>query len=174
MHPLRLFHYCPRCGSEHFLENDHRSKRCADCGFVYYHNASAATAAFIFNRAGTALLAVRRALDPARGTLDLPGGFVDGGEGLEEGLRREVREEVGAEVTALRYLFSLPNVYPYSGFEVHTSDAFFVCEIRDESAVAGRDDAAAAMWVEIDALQPDDFGLDSIRQAVKRMLELRK
>ena len=36
MHPLHLFQYCPRCGSHRFVENNASSKRCEDCGFVYY------------------------------------------------------------------------------------------------------------------------------------------
>ena len=35
---------------------------------------------------------------------DLFGGHVDGGESLEEALRREAREELGIEVLALRWL----------------------------------------------------------------------
>lgn len=46
MHPLELFKYCPKCGSPHFEVNNEKSKRCADCGFVYYFNSSAATVAF--------------------------------------------------------------------------------------------------------------------------------
>ena len=49
MHPLELFKYCPKCGSPHFEVNNEKSKRCADCGFVYYFNSSAATVAFILN-----------------------------------------------------------------------------------------------------------------------------
>ena len=93
-HPLSLFKFCPRCGSAQFAISDGRAKRCADCGFTYYQNASASTVAVIFNTRGE-LLTARRALEPARGTLDLPGGFVDPGETLEEGCRREVREETG-------------------------------------------------------------------------------
>ena len=44
-HPLSLFRYCPRCGSRHFEISDSRAKRCGDCGFTYYHNASASTVA---------------------------------------------------------------------------------------------------------------------------------
>lgn len=45
MHPLEPFKYCPRCGSPHFAIDTDRSKRCADCGFVYYSNAASAVAA---------------------------------------------------------------------------------------------------------------------------------
>ena len=47
MHPLELFKFCPKCGSPSFVENNEKSKRCDDCGFVYYFNASSATVAFI-------------------------------------------------------------------------------------------------------------------------------
>ena len=76
MHPLELFKYCPKCGSPHFVENNEKSKRCEECGFVYYFNASSATVAFILNEKGE-LLVCRRAKEPAKGTLDLSGGFVD-------------------------------------------------------------------------------------------------
>ena len=76
MHPLELFKYCPKCGSPHFEVNNEKSKRCADCGFVYYFNSSAATVAFILNDKNE-LLVCRRGKEPAKGTLDLSGGFID-------------------------------------------------------------------------------------------------
>ncbi len=169
-HPLSLFRFCPKCGSAEFRENDARSKRCAHCGFTYYQNAAAATVAVIFNRRGE-LLVVRRAFEPAKGTLDLPGGFVDPGEPIDTGCLREVREEVGAEATIEKFLFSLPNVYRYSGFDVHTADAFFLCQLRDEMALNPNDDAAELMWIPLDRLNPADFGLASVRRGVERILE---
>jgi len=125
-HPLELFKFCPKCGSSHFEENNMKSKRCADCGFVYYFNPSAATVAFILNEKEE-LLVCRRGKNPKKGTLDLPGGFVDMGETGEQGVEREIQEETGLSVTSPEYLFSLPNTYLYSGFLVHTLDLFFLC-----------------------------------------------
>lgn len=48
-HPLDLFQYCPECGSSHFEVNNEKSKKCTDCGFVYYFNPSSATVALILN-----------------------------------------------------------------------------------------------------------------------------
>ena len=59
MHPLRLFEYCPRCGSHRFQENDASSKRCEDCGFVYYLNPKASVAAFVMDRQSRILVAGR-------------------------------------------------------------------------------------------------------------------
>ena len=92
MHPLELFKYCPKCGSSHFVVNNEKSKRCADCGFVYYFNSSAATVAFILNERNE-LLVCRRGKEPKKGTLDLSGGFIDMYETGEEGVAREVLEE---------------------------------------------------------------------------------
>ena len=73
-HPLAQFLYCPECGSPHFEVNNEKSKKCTDCGFVYYFNPSSATVALILNEKKE-LLVCRRAKEPAKGTLDLPGGF---------------------------------------------------------------------------------------------------
>ena len=170
-HPLHRFSHCPRCGSDAFCENDERSKRCRACGFVFYHNASAATVAVILDEDGR-LLVTRRAFPPAEGTLDLPGGFVDPGESIEEGCLREVREETGAEATLERYLFSLPNVYRFSGFDVHTTDAFFLVKLKPGQTLRPNDDAAELFWCRPEDLSPDDFGLHSIREGISRLLPM--
>lgn len=166
-HPLSQFEYCPVCGAKAFEERNEKAKRCAACGFVYYFNPSAAVACFVRNAEGE-LLIVRRGKEPAKGTLDLPGGFVDMRETAEEAARREVKEETGLEIRSCRYLFSLPNLYPYSGFEVHTLDLVFECEVATFKGAEAADDAAGIVAMRPDALRPDDFGLSSIRTAVSR------
>lgn len=168
-HPLDSFQFCPRCGSNHFLANDERSKKCGQCGFTYYHNASASTAAFITNEAGQ-LLVCRRALEPACGTLDLPGGFVDPGETLEEACLREVAEETGCKAHIEAYLFSLSNTYRYSQFDVHTTDAFFAVKLEPLATPQAADDAAEVFWMPLNEVMPQLFGLKSVSQAVEKFL----
>ena len=168
-HKLSRFRFCPACGSDGFIENDERSKRCRDCGFTYYINASGAYVAFILNAKGE-LLMVRRAKEPAKGTLDLPGGFADPGERAEEGVAREVMEETGLTVTQTKYLFSEPNRYEYSGMIIPTLDLFFLCKVADETAVFAQDDAEEARWVPLSDINPDEVGLHSVRQGLIRFL----
>ncbi len=169
-HPLSDFRFCPHCGSAAFEINNAFSKRCIDCGFVYYPDAAAATVAVITDAQGR-LLCTRRDREPAKGTLDLPGGFVDPSESLTDGLVREVREETGGEVSDYTFLFSLPNTYLYSGHLVHTADAFFRCCLRSTEDVSAHDDAAALLWVPFNELDPAQFGLDSVRRGITRLIE---
>ena len=170
MHPLELFKYCPKCGSSAFVENNEKSKLCKDCGFVYYFNVSSATVAFILNEKDE-LLVCRRAKDPAKGTLDLAGGFIDRFETAEEGVAREVLEETGLEVVEAIYQFSLPNTYLYSGFLVHTLDQFFLCRVKDNSRLCAMDDVADSCWMPLQDIRPEEFGLDSVREGVTRFLK---
>jgi ADP-ribose pyrophosphatase YjhB (NUDIX family) len=133
---------------------------------VYYFNPSAATAAFITDKEGR-LLVARRAKEPAKGTLDLPGGFVDLHESAEEAIKREVKEETGLEIAHPEYLFSIPNIYLYSGINIHTVDLFYQCKVDDISAIRPDDDVAELYWIDPDKIKPELFGLTSIRRAVE-------
>lgn len=169
-HPLHQFTYCPKCGARTFVERNEKAKQCTTCGFVYYFNPSSAVACFIRNPKGELLL-VRRAKEPAKGTLDLPGGFVDMHESAEEAAHREVKEETGLDITGCRYLFSIPNLYPYCGFEVHTVDMFFECLTDSFDGAKAEDDAAEIIILPANRLNPDDFGLQSIKKAVDRYIK---
>ena len=108
---------------------------------------------------------------PRQGTLDLPGGFVDMGETVEEGMHREIKEETGLNVDYIEYLFSSPNVYLYSGMGVHTLDMDFLVRLPSQMEVHAADDAAECLWIPLSEVNPADFGLTSIRNAVIRFLK---
>lgn len=172
-HPLIKFKYCPMCGSSHFDISNFKSKKCDNCGFSYYANPSSATVAFIINEKDE-MLVVRRKNEPAKGTLDLPGGFVDMEETGEEGIVREVKEETGLEANAVDYLFSIPNIYRYSGIDIHTLDMFYRVTVNDLTKVTAMDDAEESMWIPIDEIHTELFGLRSVRHGLAQFLESRK
>lgn len=162
---LSKFKYCPICGSSLFNISSEKSRKCGDCGFEYFVNPSSANVAFILNKDGE-LLVERRKNNPAKGTLDLPGGFADMNETVEEGLKREVMEETGLEVTETTYMFSKPNTYHYSGVDIPTLDLFFSCKVKDDSHVKANDDAAECMWIPLKEIKTELFGLSSIRSGL--------
>ncbi len=172
MHPLSQFKYCPKCGSNRFVENNIKSKRCENCGFVYYFNSCSSTVALIVNE-NNELLVATRAHEPVKGTLDLPGGFVDMHETGEEAVIREVKEETNLNVTETEYLFSIPNIYVYSGFEVHTLDLVYRCKVESTATLKAEDDVAKLQFIKIPELNPDLFGLLSVKEIVRKIQKMK-
>lgn len=169
-HVLDKFKFCPVCGSPNFEISNIKSKKCKDCGFSYYLNPSSATVAFILNEKDE-LLVVRRKNEPAKGTLDLPGGFVDMDETGEEGVAREVKEETGLDAIEVNYQFSIPNLYLYSGFMVHTLDMFYIVRVKNLSHIEAMDDAAAYYWIPLKDIQIEKFAFESIKKGLLRFLK---
>lgn len=132
-----------------------------------YINPSAAVAAFIEDENGN-LIVCKRGRDPQKGTLDLPGGFVDNNETAEEAISRELKEELNAEVVSLKYEFSLPNLYTYSGWTLPTLDMFFSCKIKSTANIKPHDDVEAVSFMKRTEIQPELFGLSSIRKAIEK------
>ena len=170
MHSLDLFQYCPKCGSPRFVNHNIKSRKCEVCGFIYYLNPSAATAAFIINSENQ-LLVARRAKDPAKGTYDLPGGFVDYNEPGEEAIIREIKEETGLLLSDPEYLFSLPNNYLYSDLNIPTLDLFYCFHLKETPAIHAADDVSELFFLSKEEIDPADFGLDSIRKAVSLFIQ---
>lgn len=164
------FRHCPHCAHPSECASP-REFRCAHCAFRYFHNVAAAVAAFIVHDAH--LLLTRRAHAPAAGTLDLPGGFVDQQESLEQALARELDEELGLVIAPgqARYVFSLPNHYAFAGVTYATSDSFFRIDYATRPQVLARDDVVEVMWLRFDQIDATVIGLDSARAAVVRFVE---
>ena len=126
--------------------------------------------AIILNDKNEILISLRKN-EPAKGTWDFPGGFCETEETAEESVAREVKEETTLDVESVKYLFSVPNIYPYSGMNIHTMDLFFLCKVSVYDVTA-HDDVEELKWVSIDSLKPEMFGLKSISEAVPRIKEI--
>jgi len=167
-HPTSFFRFCPHCGSGRFPAVSERSFRCGTCGFHFFVNSAAAVAALIFDSHGR-LLVTRRAIDPDKGKLDLPGGFIDPGESAEEAVRRELAEELGLEPRAIRYLASAPNRYLYSGLTVFTTDLAFLVDTDIPVEMKASDDISGFEWVFPAEVDPGEIPAPSIRYFIKEI-----
>lgn len=165
------FEFCPKCGSNSFFTaNKGRSFKCEDCHFQYFINSSAAVACLIFNSLGELLL-TRRAFEPNKGMLDLPGGFVDPMETAEEAARREIKEELNLDLSDLHYLVSFPNLYPYSNMVIPTVDLAFVCRTDDFSCMRPGDDVASIEFFPPGKVNFDALCSESMRQIIRFYLK---
>lgn len=169
-YPEKILNFCPRCGSKQFNVLNPKAKKCDDCNFIYYSNASAATAAIIRDSEGKILFA-RRAFEPFKGSLDLPGGFVDPNETLENTLTREIKEELNLTLKEFRYWKSFPNEYFYSGLVYFTLDLFFLCEVESFEPIQVADDVTEFEFLKPTKELIDSIGLLSIKKIIKEYIK---
>jgi ADP-ribose pyrophosphatase YjhB (NUDIX family) len=116
------------------------------------------------------ILFTRRARDPGKSMLDLPGGFVDYGETLEGAVRREIREELGLELPVIRYFGSFPNTYAYRGVTYHTADAVFVCPVDPRNRMRLSDEIVETVVLRPADVNPDVLAFDSAKLALREYL----
>jgi ADP-ribose pyrophosphatase YjhB (NUDIX family) len=143
---------------------------CAGCGFHYHFNPAVAAGVIAADSRGRVLL-VRRAREPGRGLLGVPGGFVDVGEVAESAARREALEETGVELDALRYLGSWANVYEFRGIAYPVLDLYFTALVRDGSAAEARHEVAEVLWLRPEELDPAGLAFPTTRAAFLRLGE---
>jgi len=158
------FSYCPACGERAPTFADGKQLQCALCGLQYFHNVAAAVGVFIRHRQH--VLLAERGREPGQGMLDLPGGFVEPGESLEQGLQREISEELGIELSRPSYLFSFANNYRYEGVLYRTVDAMFEVVVAQRPHVVAADDVSALTWVRLSDVNLSDLAFDSVKAAV--------
>jgi mutator protein MutT len=120
-------------------------------------------AAALIVREGRYLLTKRRADAHLGGLWEFPGGKREPGESLEDCLRRELREELGIEITEPVSFQIIRHAYPEKTVELH----FFRCSIKDgEPLLLG---CEALQWVSLEeltrvALPPADRPLVDVLQ----------
>lgn len=88
--------YCPRCAAPATVSFP-RSIVCSTCGYQAYYNPKPVACAIPRELDGRVWL-LRRAFAPGAGLWTFPGGFVDLGESVEDGARRETREELDIDI----------------------------------------------------------------------------
>lgn len=117
------------------------------------------------------VLLIKRGKEPAKGKLATVGGFVDIGETAEAALRREVREEIGAEIEAVRYLTSATNLYHYAEITYPVLDLFFICNLQGGQTVCASDEVSALVWCSLGEVDVDELAFASIKTAFRCLVE---
>lgn len=104
--------YCPHCGSSKLESriptgDTHPRLVCRNCLTIHYQNPKVVTGCLPVWE--DKVLLCRRAIEPAYGLWNVPSGYLENGESVADGARREVWEEAVARVD-LDYLITLYNI----------------------------------------------------------------
>ncbi|MFN1218615.1 NUDIX hydrolase [Chryseobacterium kwangjuense] len=159
---MKLLKYCPSCGKETLNWDNEKKWSCPECGFTLYNNVAGAVAVVI--RYDDEIYLTRRNRDPKKGKLDLAGGFVDPKESAEETCKRELFEELqlDVDISNLKYVTSLPNIYQYKEIDYNTIDLFYEYRVQEKFEVnLELSEISEAVWIPLNELKLDDIAFDS-------------
>ncbi len=106
--------FCNNCGNQvdfgAVVGDDRPRFNCSVCGTIHYENPKIIVGCLPIWE--DKVLLCRRAIEPRRGFWNVPGGFMENGETVEEGATREVQEEanIQVEITHLQMVFSIARI----------------------------------------------------------------
>ena len=103
------------------------------------------------------ILLIRRKNEPFKGSLALPGGFINDGETAEQAARRETLEETSLEVEPIEILgvYSDPKRDPRK----HVMSVVFVVIVTGGNESPG-DDAGKVEWVDLENIESMQLAFD--------------
>ena len=135
----RSHRFCSACGVRSHSDDAGWRRRCPDCGTHHFPRSDPVVIMLVTR--GDRLLLGRSPGWP-EGMYSLLAGFVEPGETIEAAVRREVREETGVAVGAVRYLASQPWPFPASLMLGCAAEAL------DEAITIDPAELEAAEWVD--------------------------
>ena len=136
----RTHQYCGRCGTPTEAKRDERARVCPACRLSAYPRVAPAVMALV-RRENQILLARSPHFPP--GMYSALAGFVEPGESLEQCLAREVAEEVGVQISNIRYFASQSWPFP------HSMMIAFVCDWVSGEITPQDGEIEAANWFEV-------------------------
>ncbi|WP_232547696.1 NAD(+) diphosphatase [Propioniciclava soli] len=120
----RVAPYCGQCGALTEVHDGGHLRWCPTCERQRFPRTDPAVIVAVLDPDDRLLLAHQNVWEATR--VSILAGFVEAGESLEQAVHREIAEEAGLRLTALRYVGSQPWPFPRSvmlGFVAHTADA---------------------------------------------------
>ena len=151
--------FCGRCGSKTQHDHKERMMRCPSCGNMIFPRIS--PAAIIAVTDGDRLVLSKYA-GRAYTRFALIAGFIEIGETAEEGVAREVMEEVGLKVKNIRYYKSQP-----WGIAGNLLLGYFCDLDGDDTISIDENELSMAGWYDRHDLPAKDDGISLTREMIR-------
>jgi len=146
---------------------------CPSCDFHFWLGSKPAVGAILLRTMGgnRQVLLTRRGIQPYKDQWDLPGGFLANAERPDDGLARELREELDVSVTNPRFFAAEIDQYNREDIAAQARfvlSIFFVCDIPADAKFVPADDVVEAAWFSLDALPPE-LAFDCNRKVLAKL-----
>ena len=163
--------FCSVCGSSVswiIPADDNRERHVCDnpsCSTIHYQNPRIIAGCLPVYR--DQVLLCKRAIEPRHGYWTLPAGFLENGETIEEGARRESWEEAQAnlQATTLYTMFDLPHI--------HQVYFFYKAELADLNFGAGIESLEVQLFNE-EEIPWQELAFPVVEETLKYYFEDRK
>jgi 8-oxo-dGTP diphosphatase len=171
------YSYCPVCGGRLGPSTGEglgpEDLLVCGSGHHFWQNAKPCVSALLLReQAGRPqILLARRAIQPHLGCWDIPGGFLRNGEPPEEGLARELAEELAAPLLHPRLAGIEVDEYPREDVAREarfTFNVLYLCTLPPDFRARPADDVSEARWFPL-AEVPADLAFASNRRALARL-----
>ena len=167
---MKIFSFCPYCRSDNIHFDGIKEFHCGSCSFTYFHNVATAAAALLEFEGK--IMFVKRVREPGKGLLDLPGGFTDPNESAEDGLNRELKEELGITLDNMKYLGSSPNIYKYKDIIYNTCDLFFYSKIKSLPTEIDKSEIGSLEMIEPAKVNKNKFAFKSTHKGIDLLINM--
>jgi NAD+ diphosphatase len=167
--------FCSWCGGQLIWQKDALFATCEACSKNIFINPRPCTVVFVMLKGKVLLL--RRSLDPKKGFLDLPGGFVDViDESVESGAIRELSEELSLNLTEDRLVYLGSNAdrsYIYQGILIQGLPSYFFILLSEEEArnIKLDHENSEFLWVDINKIDDYELSFDCFLPMVNKLKE---
>ncbi len=132
--------YCTTCGTElveKYLENEGMIPYCENCGQFKFPMFNTAISAIVYNPSGEKIILIQQY---GRSSNILVAGYVSKGEGAEQTLVREIKEEIGLNV--VDYTFNASEYFEKS----NTLMVNFACKVDSDNLDGINEEIDAIHW----------------------------
>jgi NAD+ diphosphatase len=162
--------FCRRCGTHLTPKEGRGGAHICQNGHIMYYKSYPAAIGLIVNQNDEVLVAIR-GQEPGKGTLDLPGGFLDVREVFEAAAARELEEETGLkpeDYTPLEYLCDAVDDYEYQGEVLPVLVVVYWARLVGDATIKAADDVAELYWMPVRDINPQKVhpGFRGVRAAL--------
>ena len=166
--------YCGRCGSKTVTSDIEMAKVCPECGFTSFTRICPAIITTIIKKdydeldpegkpINKVLMARHSYHSPPR--YALIAGFLEAGESVEEGVQREVREEVGIEVKDIEYFGSQSWPFPNSLM------IGCICYYKSGEIKVDDNEILKAKWFKKEEIEKPQSNISIFSRLIKNFIE---